>query len=145
MATSDEPDMNFLATSLGYAIKRAQLRVHDAIYGQYAEEQITPARMTALWLIQTRPGLSQSALADLMHVNRASIIKIVNYLQAAGLIICRQNAADRRSHILETTKEGYAKLIRLAQLTETFEKEIAQKLTSRERETLMRLLEKVAS
>lgn len=145
MAQSDEPDLDFLTGSLGYAVKRAQLRIHDAIYGQYAVEQITPARMTALWMIETRPGLSQSALAERMHVNRASIIKIVNYLKTAGLIVCRENPEDRRSHILETTKEGRAKLGRLARLTEAFEKDIAKKLTSKERATLMVLLEKVAS
>lgn len=142
MTKSDEPGIDFLTGSLAYAVKRAQVRIYDAVYEVYKDERVTPARMTALCLVATRPGMSQSALAELMHVNRASIIKIVNHLQETGLITCRENEQDRRSHILETTQEGHEKLRRLARLTVTLEQGIARNLTRRERDTLMRLLEK---
>lgn len=143
MSTPKVPDIDFLTNSVAYAIKRAQVRTYDVLFDVYDEEQITPARMTALCLIGTQTGLSQSALADLLHINRASVIKIVNHLQGAGYINCRENEADRRSHILELTPEGHDKLLRLSALTVILEQEVTKHLTAKERDTLMRLLDKV--
>jgi len=138
----DLSKIDFLSGSLGYAIKRAQVRSYEMLFEIYADKQLTPARMTALCLIGRQPGMSQSALAEILQINRASVIKIVNYLVQAGYVICQ---ADKRSHALEVTEEGYRKLCALVERTQTFESRIARSMTKRERDTLLRLLEKVAT
>jgi len=144
LSSPDLSKIDFLSGSLGYAIKRAQVRSYEMLFEIYADKQLTPARMTALCLIGKQPGMSQSALAEILQINRASVIKIVNYLVQAGYVICLENPADKRSHALEVTEEGYRKLCTLVERTQIFESKIARSLTKRERDTLLRLLEKVA-
>ena len=144
MPSPDLSKIDFLSDSLAYAIKRAQVRSYEMLFEIYADEQLTPARMTALCLIGKQPGMSQSALAEILRINRASVIKIVNYLVQAGYVVCLESPEDKRSHALEVTEAGYQKLCTLVELTRIFESKITKSLTRRERDTFLRLLEKVA-
>lgn len=135
---------NLLEGSLAYAIKQAQVRCYEILFDFYGPDTLTPGRMTALCFIGTQPGINQSTLASMLHINRASVVKVVDNLQALGLIKREQVHHDKRSHALIATDKGYAKLEHLTALTKEYERIIATNLTSAERELLFQLLAKVA-
>lgn len=130
--------------ALGYALKQAQVRSYEILFDILGPDALSPARMTALSIIATHVGISQSALADLLRVNRASVVKVIDTLEALQLVERRQVAGDRRSHSLVATAAGKDELQRLRLKTERYEQAIAAGLTADERRQLMCLLGKVA-
>lgn len=138
------PQFDLLQDSLGYAIKRAQVRIYDMVFAALGADSISPARVTALSIIATRPGINQSALAESLGINRASVVKVIDTLGAHGFVERRAIPGDRRSYALVVTDAGKSALQDIGERLERSEAAIAAKLTKAERAQLMALLAKVA-
>ena len=143
-AKSDGPDQARLDALLGYALRRAQLRVFaDFESSLGAAGGPTPGRLGALLLIESNPGLTQTALGRALGIDRSSVVPLVARLMREGLV--RRDAhADRRAHALALAAEGVALLARLRPALSAHEKRIARALRPAERRELMRLLARVA-
>lgn len=152
-STADGPDEavehrfgpDVLQDSLGYAIKRAQVRTYEQLFATLGPDAISPARMTALFIIGAQPGINQSSLAERLRVTRASMVKVIDNLEQLGLVERCSIPGDRRSYALELTVPGQAELRTLHEKTREYEKRIAEKLSPGERRQLIQLLEKVAA
>ena len=144
-AQSPEGGINPLADSLAYQIKQTQVRCYEMLFELFGPDTLSPGRMTALSLIGNHPGIKQSELAEHLRVNRASVVKVIDSLQALGYVERGATPGDRRSHALMATPAGVAELKRLTQLVKQHEAMIAADLSPEERSTLMGLLSKVAN
>ncbi|WP_397475493.1 MarR family winged helix-turn-helix transcriptional regulator [Pusillimonas sp.] len=138
-------DINLLQDSLAYEIKKAQVRTYEMLFEHMGPDALSPGRMTALCIIGTQPGINQSALADALRVNRASVVKVIDALESLGYVERQSIPEDRRSYALAVTSTGLQELRRLTEVSRRFEEEVAAQLTARERKTLFRLLAKVAA
>lgn len=134
-----------LADSLGYAIKRAQVRSYALLFKVFDADCLSPGRMTALWIIASEPGVNQSTLAERLSITRASVVKVVDSLEALGLVLREPVPDDRRSYALVVTPQGRRELERHAELHARYETKLAAGLSRGERKQLMTLLEKVAA
>jgi DNA-binding MarR family transcriptional regulator len=134
-----------LADSLGYAIRRAQVRSYALLFRSFAANSLTPGRMTALWIVASEPGVSQSELADRLSITRASVVKVVDSLEALGLVQRQPVPQDRRSYALTLTTQGLRELERHRDMHALYEVELAAGLSRAERRQLLALLEKVAA
>lgn len=134
-----------LADSLGYAIRRAQVRSYSLLFRMFDADALTPGRMTALWIIASDPGVNQSTLAERLSINRASVVKVVDSLEAPGLVQRQSVPGDRRSYALYLTPKGREELERHRRLHSAYEAELAAGLTRAERRQLMALLEKTGT
>jgi DNA-binding MarR family transcriptional regulator len=99
--------------------------------------------MTVLALIGVHQGISQSALAKQLGVNRAAMVKVIDALELQQLIERSPTDGDRRSYSLLITSQGQSKLKVLQRKTEKYEQALTQALTEPERQLLMSLLDKV--
>jgi len=140
-----EDDIDLLRDSLAYEIKKAQVRSYEVLFGLFGADALSPGRMTALCIIGNQPGINQSALADALRVNRASVVKVIDALQSLGYVERQSIPDDRRSYALAVTPRGREELRRLTALSRRYEDMIGAQLTGRERKTLIRLLAKVAA
>jgi DNA-binding MarR family transcriptional regulator len=141
---SKHHELDLLADSLGYCLKRAQVRAYEVLATFVDADSISPARMTALSLIAMRSGISQSALAKELGINRASVVKVIDSLEAKQLVERRATEGDRRSYSLALTDSGLDELRGLQEQVRRYEQAIAAGLSADERHQLMRLLERVA-
>jgi DNA-binding MarR family transcriptional regulator len=66
-----------------------------------------------LTLLASTGPRSQNELGELLGVNRTIMVKVVDDMEASGLLERRRNPADRRSYALQPTQEGLATLERL--------------------------------
>jgi len=139
-----DDDINLLGDSLAYAIKQAQVRSYEVLFRTFGQDTLSPARMTALCLIGMQPGINQSALGELLRINRASVVKVVDALESTGYVTRQVIPDDRRSHALTVTARGREELRRLTGVSRRYETAISSRLTPQERKTLMKLLAKVA-
>ncbi|MCB5363859.1 MarR family transcriptional regulator [Pusillimonas sp. CC-YST705] len=144
LAEPVQEGINPLADSLAYQIKQTQVRCYEMLFELLGPQSLSPGRMTALSLIGNYPGIKQSELAEHLRVNRASVVKVIDSLQALGFVERGSIPGDRRSHALAVTPAGVAELQRLTQLIHKHEAMIATELTLDERDMLMGLLAKVA-
>lgn len=129
---------------LGYALRRAQVRVFQDFESEMNELGLTPGQLGALFLIEANRGLSQSELGAALGIDRSSVVPLIDRLQKRGWVRRAARASDRRAHALELAPAGTALLARLLPRLEVHEGRIAAGLQPGERKRLFELLAKVA-
>ncbi|MBI5716947.1 MAG: MarR family transcriptional regulator [Burkholderiales bacterium] len=136
---------DFQSDSLGYAIRRAQVRAYELFFEMVATPELSPARVTALSIISMEPDISQATLAKRLDVAGPSVLKLVDALEDAGLISRADVAGDRRRYSLVLTATGRKKLAALQASLAEYEARLAAGLTASERAQLKALLQRVAA
>lgn len=137
-------DYGRLPVHFGYALKRAQVVAFDAFERATAGVQITPPRFTALVILEANPGLSQSALGDVLGTARSGAMMLTNWLVGRKLAERRHRPDDKRAWGLYLTPDGRRLAARLKPRVYAHDQRVVAQLTPRERRELLRLLEKVA-
>jgi len=101
----------------------------------------------AQWLVLTRlhrhPGVSQSELADLMEVERASAGRMIDRLEANGWVERRAQNGDRRVKRVYLTPEAERVHRRIWRVAEATVDDALTDLSSRESAQLRALLARV--
>ena len=130
-----------LAGLLGYRLRLAQ----QAVFRDYASSvgEVSPGRVGILLLVEANPGVTQSRLARAVHLDRSTMVGVIDKLEERGLIE-RKRGEDRRTNGLWLTRAGRALLARMKERIEQHERRFAARLTPAERAQLIALLEKLA-
>jgi MarR family transcriptional regulator for hemolysin len=101
----------------------------------------------AQWLVLTRlhryPGASQTELADMMEVERASAGRMIDRLEANGWVERRAERRDRRIKRVYLTPEAERVHRRIWRVAEATVDEALADLSAREGAQLMKLLTRV--
>lgn len=95
-----------LDQSLGYLLRRAQIRAFQGFNHYFDVFEIKPAQFSALELIQNNPGMRQSRLAEALGIQRTNLVGMLDQLQSRDLIKRKPAPDDRRSHALHLTPKG---------------------------------------
>ncbi|MBO3746587.1 MarR family transcriptional regulator [Streptosporangiaceae bacterium NEAU-GS5] len=131
-----------LAGYTGHQLRRAYLRAREV-----SRELMPPARnprdMGILGIVKDGP-ISQRKLGDLLGVNRTIMVKLVDALEADGLLRRARSAEDRRSYALELTDTGRAAFEELSRAVAESERRLTAPLTDDERASLAALLGRMA-
>lgn len=136
--------LDFQADSLGYALRRAQVRAYDLYFEMLGEMDLSPARLTALSIIATEADINQATLARRLGVAGPSALKLVDALEQAGLICRLDVASDRRRYSLALTATGRARMGAMRTRLDAYEARLAAQLSPAERALLMDMLERLA-
>jgi DNA-binding MarR family transcriptional regulator len=144
-AAADPVRFDFQSDSLGYALRRAQMRAYDIFFEMLGQLDLSPARLTALSIVAMETDISQATLAKRLDIAGPSVLKLVDALEQAGFISRMDVAGDRRRYSLVITSAGRRKLEKVRAELEAYEARLASRLTPDERTQLMGLLERVAS
>ena len=141
---TEEPlDFGILPELIGYNLRRAQVNIFADFARTMAGVQITPGQFGVLSLIGANPGLTQSALARAVGIERSTMVAVIDSLQARGLVERRPSPVDRRSNALILTDAGRALLDKLIPLVRGHERRLAAKLSADDKDRLIALLIKL--
>ena len=88
-------------------------------------------------------GLSQRRIGELLGVNRSIMVKLVDRLEADGLVRRDRDPADRRNYALRTTERGKAMIAEMNRGANKGEAELTAQLSPAERVRLAELLRRV--
>jgi len=88
------------------AFKRAMMLHRRLLMSTFAEEHIHPAQAGCLQVLAHRDGMSQSDLAEMLHVSRPSVTTMLQRMEGAGLIERRPDEADSRITRVYLTEAG---------------------------------------
>ena len=105
-----------LSEHLGYALKRAQLKIFEDFLRCVAPLQLTPAQFSVLLLLDKNPGRNQTEIANTLGILRPNFVAMLDGLESRDLCARIRSTNDRRSHILVLTEKGRAVLARAKKL-----------------------------
>jgi DNA-binding MarR family transcriptional regulator len=138
----NEGELNSL---IGYALRRAQLRVFEDFYEALSVEGITPARFSALILIESNPGIGQTTLAETLDIARSGVVNLIDTLQKLGLVNRQPIEADKRAYALYLTRTGATTLQRIRKQVAVHEARVCARLGKAEKRALLDMLSRIGA
>jgi DNA-binding MarR family transcriptional regulator len=107
-----------------------------------AELELTYAQAQVLFYVAQHPGCHMGQVAKTFTVTLSAITQIVDRLVQKQFLTRASNPTDRRVYILELTPEGKALVQELEKLQVEVLDPVLQRLSTRDREHLIKGLEK---
>jgi DNA-binding MarR family transcriptional regulator len=123
----------------GYLLRTAFLRAASLVPKTFPPGE-HPRDAGVLSTLEAVGPCSQQQLVDALHVNRSMMVKLIDGLEARGLVERRRNPADRRSYALYPTAAGRHALESMAPLMDRGEALLTAALSDAEHERLIELL-----
>ncbi|QGW84117.1 MarR family winged helix-turn-helix transcriptional regulator [Variovorax paradoxus] len=140
---SDRLDARMLEALVGYNARRAWLIISGVFAERMAPYGLKQIDFSVLSLLAHNPGATSRQLCNALDILPPNLVSLVATLDSRGLIERKPHPHDGRAVGLHLTEAG-DKLIREAEQTVTqLEADASARLTARERETLIRLLQKI--
>lgn len=138
----DESDIECL---LGYNLKRAYMIVRDDYRKQVEQSVLSPRAFSVLTLIVESSGLTQSAVARQLGIERSGLVAIIDDLEARGLAERRAVPGDRRAQALMATEAGHDLHAQILARVHAHERALLASLDPAEQTQLLTLLRKFRS
>jgi DNA-binding MarR family transcriptional regulator len=134
------------ARSFGPAFLLAQIGSHAA--GKFAERVarlgLTPAHVGILHIVGGTPGLTQTALANMLGIVPSRLVALLDELDSRRLTERHVDDEDRRRHALALTEEGRKTLQAIAEISREHQHGLLAALSESERDLLRDLLQRIA-
>lgn len=134
-----------LAGPIGYTLAvasrthRAELQQRLSEIGLYLGQELLIVDLDA------NPGSTQAELVDRLRVEQPTVAKTLARLERAGFVTRADDPHDRRINRVHLTEGGRAAVSRIAAAWADADAAVSGLLTEKERHTLVRLLDKLAS
>lgn len=140
----DRPPPEPLASAPGFLLSWNGQRTAHTFAEALKPLGLRPHHFGVLTLIDTEPGSTQQELVDRSMIDPSSMVTVIDELQALGLAERRPHPGDRRKHAVHLTAEGHEMLERARASAARTAEQLLAPLDAKERETLRRLLRKLA-
>jgi DNA-binding MarR family transcriptional regulator len=137
MSNPDEP--------IGFMISDVARLMRTVFDRRVRKLGLTRAQWLVLTRLHRRPGASQSELADMMEVEKATAGRLIDRLEAKGWVERRAQAGDRRINRVYLTAEAERVHKRIWRIAEATVDDALVDLTEREAALLLKLLGRVKS
>jgi DNA-binding MarR family transcriptional regulator len=121
-------NLGVLDGHLGYFLRRVQVWVFQDFIRTLSSIDLRPAQYSVLSVIGANRGLSQADVAQLLGIERARLVRLLDRLEKRGLTQRLASPVDRRSHALQLTPAGQALLKRAKALATVHEGNLVEKL-----------------
>ena len=128
---------------IGYAMRRAQLKLFQNLIGRLSAHDLRPAQFSALAIIDQNPGLMQADLARALAIEPPQVVPLLNKLESRALAVRVRCKPDKRSYGIFLSKTGETLLKELKDIAAQSDLDATAALDGQEREELLRLLKKV--
>lgn len=136
-------DYGLLPDLVGYHLRMAQIALFRDFSEGPGKEDVTPGLFGVLVIIEANPDLKQSELARATHLDRSTVVTVIDNLVRRGLVERRVALHDRRSNAIRLTDAGATLLRKLKRQVSQHEKRLLQNFSTAERDTFIALLQKV--
>ena len=140
---SERLDNGFLETLVGYNARRAWSQISTVFSDRMAPYGLKQVDFSVLSLLAHNPGATSRQLCAKLDILPPNFVNIVAAMDRRGLIERKPHPFDGRAVGLHLTAAGEALVKEAERAVIELEAEASSKLTARERETLIRLLQKI--
>ncbi len=145
VATTPDPikEPQILGDIIGFALRRAQFSVYQDYARTVGDLNVRPAQFAAMALIDANPGLSQTALAAAMGIDRSGAVTLIDALEERDLAVRMPSRTDRRSYAIMLTAQGQTVLSRLCERVAEHDRRMTAGLSAEERRQLIGMLRRL--
>lgn len=134
----DDRQRNF-----GFLLKEVSRRYVLRFEVRARELSLNLHQAKTLVRLEKNEGTSQVRLAELVEVDAMTMVRIVDRMEADGLLERRPDPADRRARCLYLTARGKALLGEIWRLSDATRAEVLAGIGKAEREGFMDVLERI--
>jgi hypothetical protein len=99
-------DAHPLDELLGFHLRLASLELRRNFTKHVGDGDIRPGLASLLLFVADNPRASQKAASGALHVDKASLVPLLNTAETAGWLKRARSKADRRRHELTLTPSG---------------------------------------
>lgn len=147
VAQSARPPLDFagLDQLLGYHLRRAQGAVHRDYVAVLDELKLTQKQTGVLWLVISNAGVAQGAIGSALGMDRATMMTLVDRLEARGLLRRVRSTADARRRELHATPAGRRVMAKARRRIARHEANAKRLFSAAELATLQQMLQRLHS
>jgi DNA-binding MarR family transcriptional regulator len=135
-----------LDESLGYVVAKTNWYM-KTYFGKLIKDHnlnITTEQWAVLNAIHSRPGRSQTEIAEISLKDKTNVTRILDILEKNGYIIRNQAKNDRRAYIINLTENGESVLKQLIAIANIANKNYINSLQNDEINSLITILKKIS-
>lgn len=136
-------DFAGLHNLLGYRLRRAQGAAHRDYLNSLDKMKLTQKQTAVMWLVEANPGVAQGTIGTALGMDRATMMVLVDRLEARGLVRRSRSRTDGRRRELHATPAGIRLLARVRERIAEHERRMQSLFSAAEMSTLTRLLERL--
>lgn len=104
---------------------------------------VTASQYTHILVICEHPGISQEEISHRLRTDKGSVARTIKQFENEGYVVRRTSSRDRRSYQLFPTEKARELYRAIHGIAVESENQLVKNFTQPERETLIRLLDKV--
>jgi len=139
----DTVDTRYLQSLLGYNARRAALSIIGVFLERLAVFGLKPVDFSVMSVIHHNPGVTSRQLCASLNILPPNLVGLIQSLESRGLIERKPHPTDGRALGLHPTEKGVT-LMQHAEVTAAeLEIDASPQLTSKQRQTLVQLLQKI--
>lgn len=90
-----------------YLIRRLHMICTAIVAEEFEDEDMSVSQWAVLTIIENNPEIDQSRLAEVVSIDKTNTGRLVDQLEAKGLVERRPNDSDRRVWLLHCTSLGH--------------------------------------
>jgi DNA-binding MarR family transcriptional regulator len=124
----------------GYVVRRAQVWIFQDFKRALKDLDVTPAQFSVMKIVAANPGIAQARVAEVLCIERARLVQMLDRLETPGFIARKRSSTDRRSHALQLTPQGERLLERLEARIAAHERNVVARIGAKGKNELLRLL-----
>jgi DNA-binding MarR family transcriptional regulator len=145
-AKQDQPELNteFVHKLIGFHLRRAMMELRSN-FQQASDGKIRPALAGLMQLVASNHGASQVELSRVLHINKATLVALIDSAESAGWLKRERSSTDRRRHEVVMTPAGKKVVAKLAAQTMRSEEKFRRRFTDKELATLIEYLQRIYS
>jgi MarR family transcriptional regulator for hemolysin len=129
--------------NFGFLLKEVSRRYVNRFEVRAVEIPLNLAQAKALVRLEKNEGVSQARLAELAEVDPMTMVRILDRMEAEGLLERRPDPADRRARCLYLTAKAKPILNEIWRLSDEIRAEIFAGVGEAERDQFMTVLERL--
>lgn len=128
---------------LGFHLRLASLELRRNFTKHVGDGNIRPGLASLLLLVADNPRASQKSVSTAMHIDKASLVPLLNKAEAAGWLKRIRSKADRRRHELTLTPLGKTIAANLRKQVLVHEQEYLERFTQEELSNIVEYLMRI--
>lgn len=137
-------DLSRLHNMTGFLVRIVQLQIFQHFFETFSGRGVTTGGYTALVAIHDNPGIQQGVLADCLLIKRSNMTKLINSLEARGLVERRVSLSDKRAVDLHVSPKGETLLGQIENDVARHDRDVTRALSSAERAQLLGYLSRIS-
>jgi DNA-binding MarR family transcriptional regulator len=128
---------------LGYHLRLATMELRRSFLRHVADGDVHPGLASLLQLVAANPGASQVELSRVMHIDKASLVSLLDKAEASGWLQRVRSKEDRRRHELALLPAGEKMAASLRKQALRHEKKYVDRFSTDELERMVDYLRRI--